>query len=1809
MNYSSSKKDLAIIGMAGVFPDADNLADFNRNLTDGKDSVKRVSESRLMYSCIDPFKKYKEEGLLERVDLFDYKFFSLSKSEAELMDPQQRILLQMVCHAMYNAAYSLESFRGSKTGVYIAAGNSGYQDFIAMDDPQAIMGNMNAALAGKIAYLFDLHGPAMMINTACSSSLVAIIEACNNILLGNIDCALAGGIRIATHLEPVDEEVKFDSLESSDRRCKAFDHLADGIVGGEGGGVLLIKSLDKALADKDSIHAIIKGYAMNQDGGRTVGITAPSPIAQTEMLIEAWQNSNISPETISYIEAHGTGTKLGDPIEIKALTDAFKKFTNKTKFCAISSLKTNIGHLDTASGVAGVLKAILSLKSRRLFPSLHFNKPNELIDFDNSAIYVNDRLADWTVSGGIRRAGVSAFGLSGTNAHIVLEEFIPTDQEQSQTKDYLFKFSAKSLGSLNAYLKNISDFAAENTFSLCDLSYTLTRGRDDFKFREAFVASDKHDFLAKINTLINDGKKDTGIYDRDLVLLFSGTTLPDETALSDWKDKFPIFKEKWNECFEIWHYELSVGFQWFAFYYASYYLLKSFGISSNNLVGFSWGNLAVSVLAGKKTLAEALQEIKNFNIPDNLPNRDKLLTYLQKLQTPVCMEWIPGGQLADALHDTKYAADFFFSGSNLLGKVGDLYKINVPVDWEAAWHHNGKGKRLEVPGYAFEKSRAWYAEPLKINKDISNWFYDIAWKPFNFNLSNRLSPKRFLIFMDNTGFGSALIRHLHLHDKEVAMVYFKENDHVMDDPDNSSFYISSTNENDYIDLYRELSYKKFYPDVIIHLGNCSNVEMGNSQEWSTENELVSKGLYSQFLLTKAFSDYLSSHGCHFLLVSSDAYDVTVSQKSIHPERSASFGFLRGLLAEYPLTKAKFIDFSLSENPQQYEVLIPYLLNELNDEDYYGIAYRNGQRWVQSLSRLNIEESLSEELKLKSLGVYLVTGGTSGIGFEICKMLLENAEITLIVAGRSPEDAGHVFSALAKLKALASHGSKVVYHSCNMGISEEVKLLIAAVLKEHGSLNGIIHSAALPGRKRIKHNTIEEFQEVIASRVIGTRALVESTAVNPPDFTLICSSLSSLVAAYPRKSDYASGCVFADTFVRTLSNSRKDVKVIHWCDWQETGMTWRVVENQTEFLESNSFLRLKNHEGLRVLKALISMPVTNVFLLGNYQAIQQKDIHNLHHNPYFAWAGNENGRERIVDDKEKDALTAISTLSNHPNTADVEIGLTKIWISVLKVEEVKPDDNFFELGGQSLNGYTILKQIENEFGVELEIDDLFDYPVFSELATHIDTLRYKTQKAISLECIPQVQEQLHYELSQAQKRLWILCGSENIKLAYNIPLACVFNGKLDIQMLEKSVCTLIERHEILRTTFSSVKGDPRQFVHAHNNFPFEIQHYDFTSIRDSHAAAMQAIEQHVNVSFDLENGPLFKASLFRVSEDRFIFLFNMHHIISDGWSVSVIVKDILMIYDALLRNDVSPIQMPRIQYKDFAHWHNQVLVDEKLTPHRAYWINKLSGQLMTLNLPLDFVRPKVRSYQGARLQSSIDEVITQKLRQLNKTEGTTMFIMLQAILKVLLFKYCGQDDISIGTPIAGRVHEDLQDQVGLYLNNLVLRDRVDDRQPFSAFLQEVKKTTFEAFNHQLYPYDKIIEDLKVPYDKSRNPLYDVLLSMSNFDVRDTRTKNSRLSQILIEEDVVLPNTISKLDLSFFVDEHEKDISLVIEYRTDLFAAHTIARLMLHYQDIARLIADSPNLTITSIKQSLMDESDKREHEEFENYITGNVSEEF
>ena len=350
-------KSVAIIGLSGVFPQADTLDQFFNNLKNGVDSVRNISVKRLKETAYNPYSQYMPMAFLEEVSHFDHSFFGISKREAEMMAPEQRLILQLSCEAIENAGYNLKDFRGSNTAVYLGGGElKHYRELIQEKDPTIFTGNMNALIAGRISYSLNLNGPAMMIDTACSSALVAIYEAYQKVITGEVDYALAGGSYVISKFPEADESAGDVGILSKDGRSKTFSASADGTGGGEGGGILLLKRLDKALEDKDPIHAIIKGGAINNDGSLSAGLTAPSPEAQTAVITKAWENAEVLPETIDYVEAHGTGTKLGDPIEFQALTDAFSQFSDKKKFCAAGSIKTNIGHLNNAAGVAGIVK-------------------------------------------------------------------------------------------------------------------------------------------------------------------------------------------------------------------------------------------------------------------------------------------------------------------------------------------------------------------------------------------------------------------------------------------------------------------------------------------------------------------------------------------------------------------------------------------------------------------------------------------------------------------------------------------------------------------------------------------------------------------------------------------------------------------------------------------------------------------------------------------------------------------------------------------------------------------------------------------------------------------------------------------------------------------------------------------------------------------------------------------------------------------------------------------------------------------------------------------------------------------------------------------------------------------------------------------------------------------------------------------------------------------------------------------------------------------------------------------------------------
>src|SRR5215831_10527185 len=426
--------EIAVIGMSGRFPGADNVSEFWRNLRDGVESISFFTNEELLSSGVEPEAVnqpdyVKASGALKNdIGLFDASFFGFSPKEAEIMDPQHRLFLECAWEALESSGYDAEQYEGL-IGVYAGVGVNKYLmrnlcsgiDFKSANDFRGLIGNDKDHLSTRISYKLNLGGPSVVVQSACSTSLVAVHLASQSLIAGECDIALAGGVSVVV---PQTSGYLYhkDGIFSADGHCRAFDARAQGTVAGSGVGIVVLKRLADALAKRDSILAVIKGSSVNNDGAQKVGYTAPSVDGQTKVISTAQAMAGVEPESVNYIETHGTGTALGDPIEIAALTQAFRPRTQKKGFCAIGSVKTNIGHLDAAAGVAGLMKTVLMLRHKQIPPSLHFERSNPDIDFANSPFYVNTKLVEWRNDNGPRRAGVSSFGLGGTNAHVVLEE-------------------------------------------------------------------------------------------------------------------------------------------------------------------------------------------------------------------------------------------------------------------------------------------------------------------------------------------------------------------------------------------------------------------------------------------------------------------------------------------------------------------------------------------------------------------------------------------------------------------------------------------------------------------------------------------------------------------------------------------------------------------------------------------------------------------------------------------------------------------------------------------------------------------------------------------------------------------------------------------------------------------------------------------------------------------------------------------------------------------------------------------------------------------------------------------------------------------------------------------------------------------------------------------------------------------------------------------------------------------------------------------------------------------------------------------
>ncbi|HEX8436100.1 non-ribosomal peptide synthetase/type I polyketide synthase [Archangium sp.] len=637
---------VAIIGMAGQFPGARDLEQFWRNLAAGVESISRPSDEELTAAGIPPGLSGRPEyvrakGVLEGAELFDAEFFGISPREAGLLDPQQRRFLECAWEALEDAGHPPQT-HGASVGVFATSSATTYQPHPSSDEPadtwQLKLGLESDFLATRVSYKLDLRGPGLTVRTGCSGSLVAVHLACRSVLSGECDLALAGGVSISVPLaggylyQP-------GMILSPDGHCRAFDARAAGTVRGNGVGVVVLKRLERALADGDTIHAVIRGSALNNDGAGKLGYTAPGVAGQAEVIARAQEVAGVQPHEVSFVETHGTGTPLGDPVEVAALTKAFQRGGGVQGHCVLGATKPNIGHLDSAAGIAGLIKTVLCLRHGQLPPVVHFEQPNPGLELAGTPFSINARLSDWTPPEGLPRiAGVSSFGIGGTNAHVVVAEPPAVPAETASERWRVLPLSARSGAALAEAARRLGEALARRPeLPLADVAHTLQRGRTPFEQRVSLVCRDVPGAVAKLERLARElarGERSPGVArGREVAFLFAGQGSQHAGMGRALYSAQAVFRAEVDRCAELLRPHLGLDVRelllqpegeasgerihqtelaqpcLFVLEYALARLWMSLGLVPKAMMGHSLGEYVAACLAGVFSLEDALRLI------------------------------------------------------------------------------------------------------------------------------------------------------------------------------------------------------------------------------------------------------------------------------------------------------------------------------------------------------------------------------------------------------------------------------------------------------------------------------------------------------------------------------------------------------------------------------------------------------------------------------------------------------------------------------------------------------------------------------------------------------------------------------------------------------------------------------------------------------------------------------------------------------------------------------------------------------------------------------------------------------------------------------------------------------------------------------------------------------------------------------------------------------------------------------------------------------------------------------------------------
>ena len=1312
---STAKEDLvAIVGMAARLPGAATVEEFWANLAAGRDCTQEVPADRWDVDQwydpdpLAPNRTYcRRGGYVPDVHAFDARFFQVSPAEAVVLDPQHRLFYEVAYEALERAGHVGPGLARLRTGVYV--GTSGQENAQIIAESGAditssfVSGNTFSILANRLSYLLDLHGPSFAADTACSSALTVLHLARQAILAGEIDCALVGAVSL--NLSPY-KYISFAKagMLAPDGRCKTFSAAADGYVPGEGVGAVVLRRLSDALRDGDTVLGVIRGSGVNQDG-RSNGLTAPNPAAQRALYEEVYRRAGIDPSTISYVEAHGTGTALGDPIEVAALSAVFARHTARRQFCAIGSVKTNIGHLEPAAGVAGLIKLLLCLRHESLPPTLHLDVPSAHIGFVDTPFYPVVRATRWPRGATPRRATVSAMSFGGVNAHVVVEDppRSPAPPAPPRTVEVV-PLSGRTPRALREVVARLAArLAAGPELALADVALTLATGREHFERRHAVVAGSLAELRAQLTAPVDPATRV-----RQVQAVLSEETAGAAAALRGLVAREPAVAGLWREA------GAPDGLD-----------------DAGALVLLQAGLLRLwTAWLGDRPPA-APEEVAAVRLARGaITAEEALRTSSGHARTGMSHG---SGAMGHVPADSQVVLGVAGAGEQALAeRLAALYRAGAAIDWLAV-HAARRGRRIELPTYPYE--RQVYERPRpdrRRPKQTSGAgvapvpapmsaaepptepalpLWEVTWTDRPAPASEPLAPRPWLVFEDGLGFAAALGERLAASGARVIRVRPGAG---LDEVGPDRYVLRPTAPEEYVGLLAALQDQGVAP-AIVHLWGC-----GPGGE-ALVDPAEARALELIHLLQALAQQGRRRERLPLCVVTTDVAPVGGPSR---PEGSGVSGLLRTAAQELPQLAIRWVDVG---GETAATTAAGQVLGELAGAVGDGLrvaAWRGDRRRAPAL----VAATASGSSPLRERGVYWITGGLGAVGRALALHLARRVRARLVLGGRTPlperatwaeraadasDPAGRI---VRDLLAIEAAGGEVLVTRADVAEALQVRAALREIEGRFGALHGVIHAAGVARDGLLRAKTPAQVHEVLRPKWTGARCLLTALGERPLDFVALMGSLAG-VFGNVGQSDYALANSLLDGLAHARRAAERRVVALDWSLWSGEGMGAGLEETA----RARGAPPLAPARAAAAFEAALRVGAPQVVIAeftGDPPALTADGAAER------PAAGRAGSAVAVVEDRSGETEPVVEDPAQGVVVA-VRGELVERWLlglisreTDLPAEEIGVDTKFLELGVDSILAVKVMVAMEAALGEKLSRSLMFDYFTVERLAAHL-----------------------------------------------------------------------------------------------------------------------------------------------------------------------------------------------------------------------------------------------------------------------------------------------------------------------------------------------------------------------------------------------------------------------------------------------------------------------------------------------------------